>query len=242
MIRQLKQAAALLPSGVREALQKWWHTLRYHAGAFVHDEPEFELLGEWVSDGDWVLDVGANIGIFSARLSKLVGQTGRVLAFEPVPATFRVLVHNSRLFPFSNVTAFNIAISSEPAVANMHIPTTATGLPALARAALTGPDSDTNAPGIPVVCLSLSHVDFPRPIKFIKIDVEGHEAQVLSGLTAILQRDQPRLLIEGQDETICQRLMSLGYRREVIQGSPNSIFHPITLEPSTHPDSTNDAH
>lgn len=227
MIRQLKNLASFLPSGVRESLQKQWHTIRYRAGSFVHDEPEFSMLAQWVSEGDWVLDVGANIGIFSARLSKLVGSTGRVIAVEPVPTTFRVLVHNSRLFTHPNVTPLNIAISSQPAVASMHIPKTSSGLPALARASLvTSAEHNGQKKNVQVVCLSLAQTAFPRPIAFVKIDVEGHEAQVLAGLSAILQRDHPRLVIEGQDEAIHQSLVALGYRREVIAGSPNSIFHP----------------
>lgn len=234
MIRQLKNLASLLPSGVRESLQKQWHTLRYRAGNFVHDEPEFGLLAQWVKEGDWVLDVGANIGIFSARLSQLVGSTGRVIAVEPVPSTFRVLVHNSRLFAHPNVTPLNIAISSQPAVANMHIPTTSSGLPALARASLvSSAEQNGHKSNVQVVCLSLAQTAFPHPIAFVKVDVEGHEAQVLEGLATMLQRDRPRLVIEGHDEAIQQSLVALGYRREVIEGSPNSIFHPSAkLEPS----------
>lgn len=224
MLNRLKRLAACLPASTREALQKSWHTWRYRRGTFVHDEPEFSRLSEWVAAGDWVLDVGANVGIFSARLSQLVGATGRVVAFEPVPATFRILVHNTRLFPFANVTPLNIAISAEPTVASMHIPTTAAGLPALARASLNATPEHSDRAPVQVVCLSLANLLLPHRVSFIKIDVEGHEAQVLAGLEGLLRRDRPRLLIEGQDESIHQTLQALGYQREVMPGSPNSIF------------------
>ena len=200
MISLLKKFASILPAGLRESLQKTWHTFRYRTGRFVHDEPEFALLDNWVTAGDWVMDIGANIGIFSARLSTLVKESGRVLAFEPVPATFRLLVHNSRLFPYANFTALNFALSGTPALVGMSIPTTSTGLPALARASLVGGNGQMQ-----VLCLPFGDIPLPHPVRFIKIDVEGHEAQVLKGIWAIVERDHPRLLIEG---------------------SPNSIFHP----------------
>jgi len=221
MIKLAKRLASLLPASMRESLQKLWHTWRYKTGSFVHYEPEFPMLDQWVGQGDWVMDVGANIGIFSARFSKLVGPTGRVLAFEPVPATFRVLVHNSRMFPNPNVTLLNFALSGGPAVLGMQIPTSSSGLPALARASVV-----TTGGNLQVVCLPLNETPLPSRIRFIKIDVEGHEKQVLDGIWSILQRDHPRLLIEGQDEEIHQRLSTLGYTRQVLPDSPNSIFHP----------------
>ena len=221
MISLFKKMASRLPAGLRESLQKHWHTLRYRSGRFVHNEPEFALLNGWVSAGDWVLDVGANIGIFSARLSELVKENGRVLAFEPVPATFRLLVHNSRLFPYANVTALNFALSGTPALIGMSIPATSTGLPALARASLVDSGGQMQ-----VLCLPFGETPLPHAVRFIKIDVEGHEAQVLKGIWPIIERDRPRLLIEGFDEAIHDSLRPLGYQRQLIEGSPNAIFHP----------------
>ena len=122
MVRFIKRCSAFLPAGLREKLQKNWHTLRWYSNQFVHYEPEFQILDQWVSRNDWVIDVGANVGVFTARLSELVGPAGRVLAFEPVPTTFRILVHNSRLFRFPNVSFLNVALSDVAAEVGMAIP------------------------------------------------------------------------------------------------------------------------
>ncbi len=221
MIRFIKRVSAFLPARLREKLQKIWHTLRWYSNQFVHYEPEFRLLDQWVSRGDWVLDVGANVGIFTARLSELVGPGGRVLAFEPVPTTFRILVHNSRLFRFPNVSFLNLAVSDVATEVGMDIPDSSTGLPALARAAIVGTSG-----GVRALATEFSCNMIPNRIGFIKIDVEGHEQQVLAGLWSVIVRDRPRLLIEGQDVGISERLRQIGYRAEIIEASPNTVFHP----------------
>ena len=40
-------------------------------------EPEYGCLGDWIAEGDWVVDVGANVGHYTVRLSQLVGVSGR---------------------------------------------------------------------------------------------------------------------------------------------------------------------
>ena len=221
-----KRIASYLPSGVRQAVQRLWYTFRIKSGDFKHYEPEFERMNSWVAEGDWVLDIGANLGIFSCRLSKLVGATGRVIAFEPVPETFRFLVHNSRLFPFPNITFINMAVSSKCGVVVMQVPLTGAGIPASALASIREDQSD-GAPGQSIVCMPLDQMAFPQKISFVKIDVEGHEFQVISGMRELIRKDRPRFVIEGHDEQIRKFFVDeLGYTLELVPGSPNSIFHP----------------
>ena len=60
---------------------------------------------------DIVIDVGANTGYYSLRLSSLVGENGKVIAIEPDPQTFNSLTKNCELNNISNVDTHNIAIS-----------------------------------------------------------------------------------------------------------------------------------
>ncbi len=62
--------------------------------------------------GDAARDIGANVGHYTSRLSKLVGPNRRVSALEPIPDTFDVLVANSRLLAYSNVTFLSVAASN----------------------------------------------------------------------------------------------------------------------------------
>lgn len=49
-----------------------------------------------MAPGDWALDIGANVGHYTKRMSDLAGPEGRVIAFEPVPDTFAVLCANAQ--------------------------------------------------------------------------------------------------------------------------------------------------
>ena len=56
----------------------------------VTNIPEIEFCKKEIKKGDTVVDIGANIGLFTLFFSKLVGTTGRVIAFEPDPENFDV--------------------------------------------------------------------------------------------------------------------------------------------------------
>jgi len=97
-------------------------------GHFETDEAEYAKLGQWVEPRDWVLDVGANVGHYSRKLSELVGRNGRVFSFQPVPQTFEILGANMACWPVSNVTLFNVAASDVMGTMGMSIPSFDTGL------------------------------------------------------------------------------------------------------------------
>ena len=221
-----KRVAARLPSSIRQSIQRRWYTYRLRTGNFGHTEPEFKLMDDWVRPGDWVLDIGANVGIFTARLSSLVGASGRVIAFEPVPETFRFLVHNSRLFAHGNITLMNVAISSASQSAGMHIPVGKTGIPASGLASISTRENPT-AGGVSILCIPLDQLVLPHRVSFVKMDVEGHELEAIRGMLGLIEKDRPRLLIEGADAEVRDILVGrFRYRLEQIPGSPNSIFHP----------------
>ena len=60
----------------------------------AHQRSDLAMVLSFVRTGDWVIDVGAHIGTFSVPLSKAVGQTGRVFAFEAAPENFDLLRQN----------------------------------------------------------------------------------------------------------------------------------------------------
>src|SRR5690606_41619503 len=51
-------------------------------GNFVTDEPEYKVLPNFIRKGDWVIDIGANVGHYTIQFSELVGKEGRVIAFR----------------------------------------------------------------------------------------------------------------------------------------------------------------
>lgn len=109
----LKAIAARLPKFIQYEMKRIYFARQIMSSSFYTDEPEYGKLPELLKEGDWVIDVGANVGHYTKRFSELVGKSGRVMAFEPVPVTFSLLAANTRIFQHSNVTLFNAAVSDK---------------------------------------------------------------------------------------------------------------------------------
>ena len=216
----LKRVASLMPGMVQQELRRWKIWLDLKRGSFSSQEPEFELLPRLVHPGDWVLDIGANVGYYTYRLSGLVGPEGRVFAFEPIGATSEILTFIVRFAPHDNITVFNTAVSDKPALLKFSIGKNEHGLPNYftARAAESGNHA--------VFALTIDSLAFPQRVSFVKIDTEGAEGAVLCGMEALIKRDHPVLAIEG-DESLQPYLASFGYRMCPRRpGSANLLFLP----------------
>jgi len=222
MKKLLKRIAAQLPARWQAEMKRLHFARQIRKGAFATDEPEFRLLHQLVSPGDWVVDIGANVGHYTRRFSELVGARGRVIAFEPVPATFSILSANAELFPHPNVTLINAAVSDRMELASMSMPKLPTGLTNYYEARLSTPSAD----GLSVLTLALDQLGFDRRISVIKIDVEGHEAFSLAGMEQLLKRDHPVLIVETASPEVVGRVEGWGYRADRIENSPNVLFKP----------------
>ncbi|HEX2189085.1 MAG TPA: FkbM family methyltransferase [Longimicrobiaceae bacterium] len=223
MIDLAKRVAARLPPAVQQELKRAHFALRIRAGRFDSDEPEYRRLGELVPPGGWALDVGANVGHYTRRLSELAGPRGRVFAFEPVPATFELLAANARRFPHANVTLLNVAASDRAGLVRMSVPRFETGLLDYYDAAVV-PAGEAPPDGPAVYCVPLDSLGFPEPVRLVKVDVEGHELPALRGMRRLLERDRPALIVETAGTAVAEWLRPLGYRAEVTPGSPNQLF------------------
>jgi len=147
-------------------------------------EPGRELDGEsflraFLRAGDGVVDVGANIGVHALLASRLVGESGRVLAIEAHPATFRALEDNLRLNARPNIDA--VCAAAGPGRGRVRFSDRA--------------DDDWNQVGsggtLEVEQLPLDEIAAALPaVTLIKIDVEGYELPSLRGASALLARSQ----------------------------------------------------
>ncbi len=157
-----------------------------------------------VRRGDVVLDVGANVGAHTLFFSRLVGGSGRVLAFEPLSANVaemqRTLSRRSRL---NNVQIFPMALgeASSPVRVTLNIPGDDLTQASLRRQRAGSWDRNSvteclvplrSLDSIPEVAGS-SHIDF------VKIDVEGGELDVLKGAARTLATHHPVLYCELDD-------------------------------------------
>ncbi len=171
------------------------------------DEPDMQIVRVLVLPAATVVDVGANVGIYTKLLSELVGPSGRVMSIEPVPETFSILSANVRHLRLGNVTLLNAAASNAEGSATMRIPRVYTsGGQNFYEAAIVAPNVDrartaANAsPPVRSVVVPMTTLDVALrgqgPIAFIKCDVEGHEAACVAGAARTLSEDRPAWLVE----------------------------------------------
>jgi FkbM family methyltransferase len=220
--RTLKRLAALLPGQWQQDLKRRHFRRALRLGSFRTAEPEYDLLSSLTAPGDWVIDIGANVGHYTLKLSELVGKTGRVIAIEPVPDTFELLAGNAALARHRNITLVNAAAADSARLAWMSIPKfDDTGLTNYYQAELADAQTESS---LQVMCIAVDALELPHTVRLIKIDTEGHELSVLRGMTKLLQRDRPILIVEDNAPEVVSFLTELGYRAEKLPGSSNCIF------------------
>jgi FkbM family methyltransferase len=217
----IKRIASYLPGPIQQRCRKLKYAIDLRRSTFRSPEPEYAMLPDLVKPGDWVIDIGANVGYYSTLLSRLVGPTGRVFAFEPMPQTAEILAFVLQQSGcFRNVTLMNMAVGDFSGIVKFDLPVSGPGLPNYFRAHMQD-DGDYS-----VYCTSIDQLSFPKRIAFIKIDAEGAETQVLRGMRKLIERDRPIILAEGDDQSLRQLTEELGYRKDAasLPGSANLLF------------------
>ena len=82
---------------------------------------EREVISHYCKEGMNVLYLGANIGAYTLLLSERVGDTGRVIAFEPHPTNFTALQRNITMNQLNNITALNYAIGAKNGLCSLYV-------------------------------------------------------------------------------------------------------------------------
>jgi FkbM family methyltransferase len=152
-----------------------------------------------LKDGDYFVDVGANIGYFSLLASRIVGPKGRVFAVEASPCIFRKLEHNGGLNNCENISFFNIAASDAHGTLEIYLgnsenlgATTTVASVAL----LSAQKLEAKIPAAPLSAI-IGEENLLNA-RIIKIDVEGAEPSVIRGIAALLHKfgDKTEWIIE----------------------------------------------
>lgn len=217
----LKSLVSRLPEAWQFELRQFHYRRLIRRNEFTPDEPEDAILDELVAPGNWVLDIGANIGHYTKRFSDLVGPCGRVITIEPVPTTFSLLSRNVCSFRHANTTLLNFAASDSCKEVNFQVPLLSSGLKNYYMARIV-----EGADGLRILALPIDSLRIPHPISLAKIDVEGHEFAVLTGMSDLISRDRPVLIVETRSEDVIALLERLGYSWNRLEHSPNILFKP----------------
>jgi FkbM family methyltransferase len=172
-------------------------------------EQEVRLFKQMLRPGDVAADVGANIGAHTVPLARMVGPTGRVLAFEPIRLTFQLLCANVALNSLSCVDCVQAALGARDETLMLR-DLEMEGADNYGAVALE------NIPGdIPTPVHRLDTVFRHNRLRLIKIDVEGMEAGVLEGARSVISRFKPALYVENdrveRSRELILLLQDLGY-------------------------------
>ncbi len=146
---------------------------------------ERKFLATFLKPGDVVLDIGANVGLFSLLTASCVGEKGRVYAFEPVKRVGEMFKENLRLNSFQNIELIEKGLSNSETELLINTSTSYDAWSTLANV-----NSSSESPNLdkqePVALTTLdkwvAQAELPlNKISFVKIDVEGWEKFVVQG-------------------------------------------------------------
>jgi FkbM family methyltransferase len=212
-------ASCILPAQLLTMLSQLAYLYRAWRYRFRVDPAEIRYLLDTLQAGDTAIDIGCHKGGYLYWMRRRVGRQGFVYAFEPQPRLFEYLTGIQQLFSFQNVKLENMGLSSQTGRMELHIPASSSGTsPGATLNALAG-NSDFLRHEVQVTTLdAYFQAKGIRPA-LIKIDVEGHELEVLKGGRALLQTCRPRILMEcenrhlngGDVRNVFAFLLDLGY-------------------------------
>ena len=142
--------------------------------------------------------MGANVGYISTFLAAR-SDVERVLAFEPNPRLFPVLQQNAARYP--KIETLGVAVSSAPGDGVLFANDFDSGLSSASMSALDTSDAMGGKSGLIVPMESIDSVSasIDCPVDFIKVDVEGHEPDVLIGASRSIRKWRPLVLLEYHD-------------------------------------------
>jgi FkbM family methyltransferase len=185
-----------------------------HSGAW---EPHLNaMVRRTLKPGMSVIDVGANIGYYSLLAARLVGQTGRVTAFEPNSENNRLLLLSRAENGFEQIQLMPVALGDRPGHATFSV---AMGSNGGLRNRL---QEELHSPQCQIVPVVRLDDVFSGPVDFIKMDIEGAEPLALAGAERTLTESRPVVssefcpfmirAVSGSDPlAFLQRFASRGY-------------------------------
>lgn len=143
----------------------------YHLGELDQGNEDFQrVLQQNIKKGGLVLDIGANIGYYTLLMSKMVGESGKVYAFEPESKNFEILQKNIKLNNINNVVIEKLALSDK------------VGRSFIALSEDSGQHRLSDS-GLEIQTTTIDTYFGNKKIDFIKMDAEGSEYKIFRGMS-----------------------------------------------------------
>jgi FkbM family methyltransferase len=178
-------------------LHDWAERMTFFLGRY-YELPQQLLLERVLREGDRVVDVGGNIGMWSLLAAKLVGPSGLVETFEPNPACQERIRSVLKLNEIGWVRLHPCGLSDEPASLELTVVNNHSGVGTFTTIEAEN-ESAVSDRVKAEVRVGDDALDGGRPIRLIKIDVEGFETRAVRGLRKTIERDRPIVVLEMID-------------------------------------------
>ncbi|MCP4199646.1 MAG: FkbM family methyltransferase [Proteobacteria bacterium] len=172
---------------------------------------EMELFKQILTEGSYVVEVGANIGSHTLGLSDHVGMSGKIYAYEPQRLIFQTLCANMAINSRTNVYCYEKAASN--IIDTIYLP----DIDYSKRGNFGGVSIDQFSEGniVDVVILDDDLKNIPR-LNLLKVDAEGMEYQVLSGAKVLVSNHKPILYVENdrleESKDLIELIQSMNYK------------------------------
>ncbi|MEY4927606.1 MAG: hypothetical protein RI894_2042 [Bacteroidota bacterium] len=196
------------------------------------DVAEIAFVRQFLQKGMTAIDIGAHKGGYLYWLRKEVGETGRVVGFEPQPLLYDYLKSAVEKADYKNVTIENLAISTETGNLTLFVPQ---------HGSKTSPGATLNAAKpnevacaeITVQVVRLDDYCASQNLKpdLLKIDVEGFELDVFKGAATILKTCKPTLIFECEARHLHQTTMEEVFDYLASFGYKGAFFENKNLRP-----------
>lgn len=180
-------------------------------GTYEYDKQR--LFSKTITKGSIVFDVGGHVGFYTLLSSELVGSSGKVYVFEPVPRNISHIRKHIKINGIMNVSIIEAAVSNESG--SVYFDQSGCGY--------TGCIS--NSGDLKVNAVSLDDMIYKEQIptpSFIKMDIEGAEGLALYGAKKMLENSHPTIFLATHGSVVhkqcCNFLTSFGYQLEAIDG------------------------
>ena len=168
-----------------------------------NDENEIELLERFIEPGTDSIDVGVYRGVYSYEMSKY---SKNVHSFEPNPIIFEYINKNLKKI-INNIFLYNYALSNKNQVIDLKVPIrnekynreNFEEFYELGRATIHQENTFKRYEKFQITSKKIDEFNFKNNISFIKIDVEGHELEVIKGGEEIISKNKPILLVEIEE-------------------------------------------
>jgi FkbM family methyltransferase len=256
----LFQMLARKPSPGEEAVATICDGSRLRVRLDDQDGLTLYYLGDWdrrvtwicrrlLRPGDTVLDVGSNYGLVAIVAGRLVGPTGLVHAFEPQPRLAEMIRSSKEANGLGQVNVHTVALSESDGTLDLFVPIHHSGGSSLGGA--QGSDHEKIPVEVRRASEYLEHLGVAA-VRLMKIDVEGHEAQVFRGASEFFESHPPDVvLFESMDRfhrpfdpqppfhelPTVRFLRSFGYALYSVGRSFLKVnLHKVDPDEVTHPD------